>query len=139
AHDPEGFASSDEDDAGGESRKTTAAVSPARAHRRAVGARSLDAGFGGGSRAVAGSHPASAGRPLGNTSDERAEITTDFIPLVDAGHAPADSGHLVRVELPRSALARFGLPLNAERAGERVKADVLMGDDGIARAIRFVR
>ena len=30
------------------------------------------------------------------------------------------------------------LPVNYERAGERVKADVLLGDDGIARAIRFV-
>jgi hypothetical protein len=51
----------------------------------------------------------------------------------------ADGGHVVRVELPRSAMASFGLPVNFERAGGRVKADVLLGDDGIARAIRFVR
>ena len=50
-----------------------------------------------------------------------------------------DSGRVVRVQLPRSALARFGLPVNAERAGEPVKADVLLGEDGTARAIRFVR
>jgi hypothetical protein len=46
---------------------------------------------------------------------------------------------MVRVELPRSALVSFGLPMNVERADERIKADVLVGDDGVARAIRFVR
>ncbi|MBV8856039.1 MAG: hypothetical protein JOZ02_03670 [Acidobacteria bacterium] len=74
-------------------------------------------------------------------ADPRAEeVATDFIPLVQAGpYTQAEEGHLVRVELPRSALASFGLPVNAETAGGRVKADVLMGQDGIARAIRFVR
>jgi hypothetical protein len=74
-------------------------------------------------------------------ADTRAqEVATDFIPLVQAGpYTQAEEGHLVRVELPRSALASFGLPVNAEAAGGRVKADVLMGQDGIARAIRFVR
>jgi hypothetical protein len=68
------------------------------------------------------------------------EVATEFIPLVQAGpYTQAEEGHLVRVELPRSALASFGLPVNAEAAGDRVKADVLMGQDGIARAIRFVR
>jgi len=45
----------------------------------------------------------------------------------------------VRVELPRSALASFGMPVGAEPAGGRVKADVLLGEDGVARAIRFIR
>jgi hypothetical protein len=42
------------------------------------------------------------------------------------------------VELPRSALLSFGLPVDPDRASERVKADVLVGGDGVARAIRFV-
>jgi hypothetical protein len=68
------------------------------------------------------------------------EVATEFIPLVNAGpYTQAEEGHLVRVELPRSALASFGLSVNAEASGGRVKADVLMGQDGIARAIRFVR
>lgn len=68
------------------------------------------------------------------------EVATEFIPLVHAGqYAPAEEGHLVRVEVPRSALASFGLPVNAEAPAGNVKADVLMGQDGIARAIRFVR
>jgi hypothetical protein len=56
-----------------------------------------------------------------------------------AALSPNEGGQLVRVELPRSALASLGLPMNVERADERVKADVLLGHDGLARAIRFVR
>jgi hypothetical protein len=68
------------------------------------------------------------------------EIATDFMPLTyDGGAMAMESGHVVRVELPRSALISMGLPMNPERAGELIKADVLMGDDGVARAIRFVR
>jgi hypothetical protein len=68
------------------------------------------------------------------------EISTDFLPLTHGSSlAQMDDGQIVRVELPRSALQSFGLPMNAERAGERVKADVLLGYDGVARAIRFVK
>jgi hypothetical protein len=71
---------------------------------------------------------------------DRAEIATSFIPLTqDAALAAAEGGQVVRVELPRTALERFGLPMNVERAGERVKADLFLGHDGVARAIRFVR
>jgi len=68
------------------------------------------------------------------------EIATAFLPLVEADSlAGIESGHIMRVEMPREALVAFGLPMNQERAGELVKADVLLGDDGVARAIRFVR
>lgn len=68
------------------------------------------------------------------------EIATDFMPLTYGGSfSQLDDGQVVRVEIPRSALHTFGLPVNAERAGGRVKADVLLGHDGVARAIRFVR
>ncbi|HMF56206.1 MAG TPA: hypothetical protein VK619_07660 [Pyrinomonadaceae bacterium] len=76
----------------------------------------------------------------GSASVEEQEFTTDFIPLnYEAAIAPLDRGRVVRVELPRSALAAFGLPVNMDRANERVKADVVLGEDGLARAIRFVR
>jgi hypothetical protein len=72
--------------------------------------------------------------------EENAEIVTDFFPLGGASALTAiEGGHVVRVEVPRAALASFGLPLNAESTAGRVKADVVIGDDGIARAIRFVR
>ncbi|HEX8339075.1 MAG TPA: hypothetical protein VF621_20305, partial [Pyrinomonadaceae bacterium] len=95
-------------------------------------------------RAANISHANSRGGGLPLTApaaDARAqEVATGFIPLAQGGsYAQGEEGHLVRVELPRSALASFGLPVNAESQGGRVKADVLVGEDGVARAIRFVR
>lgn len=78
--------------------------------------------------------------PDKNAPSGEVEIATDFFPLVNRESLnQLDSGQLVRVELPRSALMSFGLPMNMERAGERIKADVVVGEDGLARAIRFVR
>jgi hypothetical protein len=51
----------------------------------------------------------------------------------------ADGGHVVRVQVPRSALLTLGVPLGAAPSAELVKADVIVGDDGLARAIRLVR
>ena len=68
------------------------------------------------------------------------EIATDFIPLSYMSAASLqDGGQIVRVQLPRAALANFGLPVNMDRYNERVKADVLFGVDGRAHAIRFVQ
>src|SRR5688572_12977379 len=62
------------------------------------------------------------------------EVTTEFFPLF-YGSVPVAQGHLVRLELPRASLARFGL-MSAdaiERTPGTVLADVLVGDDGLAR------
>jgi hypothetical protein len=68
------------------------------------------------------------------------EIATDFIPLSYMSAASfQEGGQIVRVQLPRSALANFGLPVNMDRYNEKVKADVLVGVDGTARAIRFIQ
>ncbi|HEV2834077.1 MAG TPA: hypothetical protein VGW58_02105 [Pyrinomonadaceae bacterium] len=68
------------------------------------------------------------------------EIATDFMPLGDMSPASLqDGGQIVRVKLRRSALIRFGFPVNMDRYNENVKADVLVGVDGLARAIRFVQ
>jgi hypothetical protein len=68
------------------------------------------------------------------------EIATDFMPVGYANPLSLeDGGQVMRVELPRSALAGFGLPVNMDRVNERVKADVLVGTDGQAKAIRFIQ
>ena len=68
------------------------------------------------------------------------EIATDFVPLGDMNvMSLQDGGQIVRVKLRRSALVRFGIPVNMDRYNENVKADVLIGVDGLARAIRFVQ
>lgn len=55
------------------------------------------------------------------------------------GSYPMESGQVVRVRVPRAALASLGFPVNEELLAESVNADVVFGEDGIARAIRFVR
>ena len=71
---------------------------------------------------------------------ETAEVVTDFLPLTYLSESSAaDSGHVVRVEVPRTMMASMGVPTNRERNTEFVKADVIIGDDGLATAIRFVQ
>jgi hypothetical protein len=52
--------------------------------------------------------------------------------------AATDRGHVVRVRMQRQALRQLGLPMNEERMFERIPADVLLGEDGIPRAIRIL-
>jgi hypothetical protein len=67
------------------------------------------------------------------------EIATDFIPLAYSSDLSyLDSGQLVRVLLPRSAMASYGIPVNQELADRPIAAQVLIGQDGMARAIRFL-
>lgn len=73
-------------------------------------------------------------------SNLEVEVPTAFMPIGYSSAATVqEGGQLVRVEMPRSAMARFGLPVNMERYDEHVKADVWFGPDGLARAIRFVQ
>lgn len=67
------------------------------------------------------------------------EVATEFIPFMAVGWVfPDEQQQLVRVRLPRSAMETFGLPVNRERARDPVQADVLIGEGGLVRAIRFV-
>jgi hypothetical protein len=79
---------------------------------------------------------------VGETSTRRAsrEVVTPFLPLT-YGPVPMTDGRIVRIELPRGSLAAFGLLSTEEASAERgtVLADVIVGEDGLARAVRFVR
>ena len=67
-------------------------------------------------------------------------VETEFLPFMALGpQFPTEQRQFVRVKLPRSALQVFGLPMNMERMREPVQADVLLGEDGRALAVRFVR
>lgn len=92
---------------------------------------------------VASAQPKSAGTSPTPETAAVAEVTTEYIPLtyVSADTA-SQSGHVVRVSVSRAALATFGLRSAGEtRASttDTVKADVIVGDDGVALAIRFVQ
>ncbi|HWW76605.1 MAG TPA: hypothetical protein VNZ44_14510, partial [Pyrinomonadaceae bacterium] len=76
-----------------------------RAPSAAPRVRAVNASYNGGARGV---------RQGGVRAGEAAaqEVATEFIPLMQgAEYASAEESHLVRVELPRAALASFGLPL----------------------------
>ena len=63
----------------------------------------------------------------------------EFIPLPNAARlAPNEDVNLVRVEVPRSTMIALGYPVAADRAAELVQADVVLGSDGLARAVRFL-
>ena len=66
------------------------------------------------------------------------EVMTEFIPIV-FDPEPIERGQIVRIRLPLAALASFGLPLNEEHPEEAIRADVVLGEDGLARAVRFVK
>jgi hypothetical protein len=65
--------------------------------------------------------------------------TGEFIPLPNAARpAPDENANLVRVEVPRSTMIALGYPVAADRGAELVEADVVLGSDGLARAVRFL-
>jgi hypothetical protein len=67
------------------------------------------------------------------------QIAADaFIDLPYSDENLSGEGAVVlQVELPRSAVALAGIPVSDDPAEGRVKAEVLVGADGLARAIRF--
>ena len=73
-------------------------------------------------------------------SPDEVEVVTRFFTLREGEDLTTlDSLQVVRVELPGSAFGEVGLPVDPEMVNEPVKADVVLGQDGMARAIRFVR
>jgi hypothetical protein len=49
-----------------------------------------------------------------------------------------ERGSVHRVRLPRSSLTTFGIPVRPDRWNESVPADIVIGEDGTVRAVRFV-
>lgn len=70
---------------------------------------------------------------------DRREIVTQFYPINQTSELiPLEGGQIVRVKMPRTNLVPLGIPVNQERVDETVLADVLVSNDGLARAIRLV-
>jgi len=66
------------------------------------------------------------------------EVVTEFFPLIEDA-PPFERGELLRVSVPASAMRGVGLTVSEDRLTDLVQADVLVGQEGLARAIRFVR
>jgi hypothetical protein len=83
-------------------------------------------------------------RPLASGHAGTASVAVDavdeFYPLAYST-VPVTNGRIIRIEVPRSAPVAFGLdPIDFVRTRRNaVLADVVVGEDGLARAVRFVR
>jgi hypothetical protein len=79
-----------------------------------------------------------AAPPVTRPAVEWAVAGEGFMPLPDAPEIGAGEDlNLVRLEVPRSAVAVMGFPVNADGPAETVEADVVLGPDGLPRAVRF--
>jgi hypothetical protein len=68
---------------------------------------------------------------------ELEEVVTPFFPLMPSA-PPFESGLLVRMRVPASTMRNVGFEVSEEHLSDSVLADVLVGQDDLARAIRFV-
>jgi len=96
---------------------------------------------------VRGGHPVTPQVSLNRGSEAVMSVSAEetpseydgFIPLPNAAHlGDTEDVNVVRVEVPRSAMIALGLEVSPERASELVAADVMLGPDGLARAVRFL-
>jgi len=87
--------------------------------------------------ADAGGSPEAHEQPIERPTEQPRETVTQFFPLLDVA-PPFERGELLRVMVPASTMRRVGLPVNENRLTDPVYADVLVGQEGLARAIRFV-
>jgi hypothetical protein len=85
-------------------------------------------------------HRVSSGVELAMDSiDDSMDQDNGFIPLPNVARLEANEDvNLVRVQLPRSAMIAVGYAVSAERASEMVEAEVVLGPDGLAHAVRFL-
>jgi hypothetical protein len=82
-------------------------------------------------------HAQSARRTLPPTASSPKETVTAFLPLMDAP-PPLGRGILVRTLVPGTMMRAAGVRGWEDRLNESVKADILIGEEGLPRAIRFV-
>ena len=67
------------------------------------------------------------------------ELTSDFVAIgFPTSPIQTNTGQIVRVSLRRKALAPLGFPVAPNDEETFVQADILVGDDGSAQAIRLV-
>lgn len=76
--------------------------------------------------------------PAPQRRSEGAVESARFIQLgPDLEYGLPGSFQLARVRVPRDVLVDLGLLIDAHRGGEPVQADVVFGEDGLAKAIRL--
>ena len=79
-------------------------------------------------------------RPQNASLEPDAETVKEFYPVTYTGDTgeTVRGGRVIRVDVPRSTLFAMGLNVPLENESPTVKADLLVGPDGVTRAIRLV-
>jgi hypothetical protein len=62
-----------------------------------------------------------------------------FMALTYAGNLANEESQIIRVEMSRARLLALGVAVQTENESEKIKTDLLVGSDGVARAIRLVK
>ena len=65
--------------------------------------------------------------------------TGDFTLLPGSLPQEVDDSAIVRVGMERGALSALGLPVNEERVSDWIQVDLLVGQDGLPKAVRLPR
>ena len=103
------------------------------------GSRATPAAVATGNSPALASDSASEQGALADSQVADSDSSTAFVPLPYADtSAASEDGAIVRVELSRSELASFGLPVTDLSATDRIPADIIVGEDGAPQAIRLV-
>jgi hypothetical protein len=63
--------------------------------------------------------------------------TGDFTLLPGSLPQEVDDSSIVRVGMQRGALSALGLPVNEERVSDWIQVDLLVGQDGLPKAVRL--
>jgi len=81
------------------------------------------------------------GSPATDTVDEATLVANnavgDFTLLPGSLPQEVDDSAIVRVGMQRGALSALGLPVNEERVSDWIQVDLLVGQDGLPKAVRL--
>jgi hypothetical protein len=72
-------------------------------------------------------------------SADRDATVMEFVAVPGAATLPDfESGRIVRVHVPLAVLPAYGLEMVPDASGAPIEADLLVGQDGLARGIRLI-
>ena len=121
------------------STQTTGAIAQGSEATAQVAPASGNAGASSAAAAVAAAAANDSSGEDAAAQDADAEYATSYFALPSAEGANfAEDQTIVRVSLPPSALASFGLPVSVGDRDANVLADFVLGEDGMPRAVRLV-
>ena len=75
--------------------------------------------------------------PPSDSFDEATLVADNFTLLPGSLPQEVDDSAIVRVGMQRGALSALGLPVDEERVSDWIQVDLLVGPDGLPKAVRL--